>query len=715
MKYRSLFVFLFIFFTAFLVYSNSLKNEFVFDDAPLIVENHEIREIKNIPYLLGFTGTIPYYRPIRIISYVFDYYFFKLNPEGYHISNIIYHIITAWIMFLIVRFMTGSYIIAVAACLLFTVHPVNTESVSYISGRRDILSTLFYLLGFFLFLKYRQTKNIFLYPLIILSYILGILSKEMAVTLPVMFLIYDLTNPRPASGQQNPGSGIIIKLVGGIKKHLFFYLPFITGAAGFIYYKIVIRPPSHGHEYYGGYWWTNLLTVAKIITYYLKLLVLPVSLNADYSFNAFPVTDHLWDIPSWGSLFTIIILILISIKCFKKNPVITFSAAWFFITLLPVCHIIPHHELMAEHYLYLPSIGFFIIASVFIYNFIYKKSPVLFFTFLGIIIILFSIRTFERNKDWKDALTLWEKTVITAPGCARAWNNLGVEYYNSNKEKKAENCYRNAINIKPDYSDPYHNLGNIMVGQGLFDIARQNYMQAYKYSTRGIKKIQILNSWGILYKQAGKLKLAEQIFRQILRHNPFYQDTLINMAAVLYSEGKYWHAWGVLMKALRINPDSHEARNNLGSIYKKTGNMEKAAVEFRRALQLKPDFMEAYNNLGNVLKAEGKYDEAIEAYRQCLRIEPGSAAAYTNMGSAFRKSGQNEKAIASFKKALVLDPETPLAHLNLAIIYLSGKKDIQQALFHLKKTIEIDPFIAQADAIREKIEKLENQDDNDDL
>jgi dolichyl-phosphate-mannose--protein O-mannosyl transferase len=144
---------------AFLLYANSLKNEFVFDDIPLIVKNYQIRQLANIPELLGLGRTGSYYRPLRIVSYAIDYHFFQLNPQGYHLSNILLHSITAWLVFLALYSLSNNYTIALAAALLFIVHPIQTDSVTYLAGRRDILSSLFYLLGFYLFIRYRKNPT----------------------------------------------------------------------------------------------------------------------------------------------------------------------------------------------------------------------------------------------------------------------------------------------------------------------------------------------------------------------------------------------------------------------------------------------------------------------------------------------------------------------------------------------------------------------------
>jgi tetratricopeptide (TPR) repeat protein len=537
------FIFLCLFLLALLVYGNSLKNEFVFDDIPLVVKNYQIRQLNQIPALLGLGSPGSFYRPLRIVSYAIDYHFFNLNPLGYHLSNIIFHALTAFLVFITLLRLSGSVRVALAASLLFVVHPVQTDSVTYIAGRRDILAALFYLLGFYLFIRYRKAPSLLLLGAILLSYLLAIASKEMAVTLPVLCFVYDFLETAAAVSTATPVVPVSLRqriaagLLPMIRQRFVFYAIFLAGAGAFAYYKIAVVPPSLRQEYYGGSLANNFLTVARIIIYYIKLLLFPITLNADYSYNAFPVTKSLLDSNAWAAALALCILIWAAIKAFRHNRLVTLCLAWFFITLLPVCHIIPHHELMAEHYLYLPSIGVFFLAGITLDRLTRQRRKT-FFLITGLLIALLSARTVMRNQDWKNALTLWEKTVQTAPDCARARNNLGVEYYRNGQFDRAEESYQKSISIKPDFPDPYHNLGNIYADKQLFERAIEYYKKAFALCRKGNGK-EIINSWGIACRSMGDLKTAKGLFYYARFLDPWYADAYSNMSTVFLAEGNY--------------------------------------------------------------------------------------------------------------------------------------------------------------------------------
>jgi protein O-mannosyl-transferase len=697
---------------AFLLYANSLENEFVFDDIPLIAKNHQIRQLGNIPELLGLGSLSSYYRPLRIVSYAIDYHFFKLNPQGYHISNILLHSITAWLVFLTLYSLSSNYTIALAASVLFLVHPVQTDSVTYLAGRRDILSSLFYLLGFYLFIRYRKKPTVFLLCAIFLSYALAVSSKEMAVTLPAICFVYDFLESYAALPETKTGARnhllkkIAVCIQQQWQRRIFFYYNLLLGAAAFIYYKVAVMPPSLHPGYYGGTWARNFLTVSRIIMYYLKLMLFPIALNADYSYNAFPVTAHLLDFKAWASVLALCVIFWAGIKAFRYNRLLTFSLAWFFITLLPVCHIIPHHELMAEHYLYLPSIGLFFLAGISLYTWCWQKHRYIFFLVAGLLMVLFSMRTVDRNRDWENALTLWKKTVKTAPACARALSNLGVEYYKIGEYDRARENYIKSLILKPDFPDPYHNLGNMLADKKMFDPAIKCYQKAFSLCRPGAGK-EILNSCGIACRSQGDLYAAKWLFSLASKLDPPYAEARNNLGTVFLAEGNYAQALDELSMAVKIDPEVPEYHNNLGTVFRKTGIPAKAEQEFREAIRRNPDFMEAHNNLGNILKDQGLYREAIDEFKRCIELKPDSAEVFTNLGIVYRKAEFTREAIDAFSRALELKPSLALPHFQLALIYLSSAKDDEKALFHLKKTLELDPSLPQAASISTKIEELE--------
>ena len=689
-----------------ITYFNTLNNEFVFDDLILIQSNETLPSLKNIYNIITVTTQEHSYRPVRALSYAIDYHFSGFNPFSYHISNIVYHIINCFLVYLITLSLLSNRATAFFAAILFAVHPVHTDSVTYIAGRRDILFTLFYLIGLYTFIKYRKTQRHYFLLFSMTAYLLSIGSKEMGVTLPAIFLIYDLINNLPHETKKFRSQDITKALKKIWIQSKYFYSIFFMGALAFIYYKIFINSPSQQKEYYGDSVLVTFLTVGKIIVHYIKLLLFPVNLIADYSYDAFPLASSFFE---WSTLFSFILLFLILciiLKMLSKNRWIAFGGIWFFITLLPVCHIIPHHELLAEHYLYLPSYGFCLIAALLFTSQLENNRHSAFIYFsLFCIIVLFSLRIIDRNRDWKDGMTLWNKTVKSVPRCARAQNNLGAEHIKSGDGdyKEAMPHLEAALQIKPDYAEAYNNLGLVYKEQGFYDQATQSFAKAIKYKKRYFEAI---NNIATMYERKGDYDTAIKIFKNVLKRKPDYAEAHSNLGIVYQKRGQLEQAKEHFRKSLQIEPHHVEAHNNLGVWYKNKGLYDEAIEEFKQVLVLKPDFAEVHSNLGAVYNNKGWYDLALEELKEALRLKPHIAEAMNNIGNAYKGKGWYDKAIEAYKETLNINPRMAIPHLNLAFTYLNQKKDNKKALYHFERALEINPNFPQAKSIRKEIEEL---------
>jgi tetratricopeptide (TPR) repeat protein len=680
---------------SFLLYANSFRNTFVFDDLPLIVENSGIRSLRNIPALLGAgvgTGGISY-RPLRFISYAVDYYFWGLNPVGYHLSNVVFHVISSLFVFGIVSRLAGGFWCAFSAALFFCVHPVQTDSVTYLSGRRDILCALFYLAGFYSFLRYRASGQVRYVVLIFFFYLFSIASKEMGVTLPLMLFLYDYVWVRE--------EGLGRKFREVWKRYGFFYLPVFLMGAGFTCYKLFINYPSTRHEYYGGSLVTNFLTVGKILVYYLKLIFLPVVLNADYSYDAFSLSQGFFEPATFISLVILGGIFYFIFWLLRKEKVVAWGLLWFFVAILPVCQIFPHHELLAEHYLYLPLVGISLGVGYITGKLVrgYRFERVLIGCYV-LVLILFGVRVIDRNRDWKDGFTLWSKTVKTVPHCARALDNLGVEYYSLKRYREAIPYHEQAVRLKPNYAIAYYNLGNAYNNSGYCDKAIAAYQESIRLKPDNIKAY---NNLGVAYKNCKQYEEAFDMYKKVLEKEPDNLSATTNLGALLnglnlykmalpYCEkavalnpksiealqnlgvtlsglGFYDRALSTLQSAIGLNPNNANIHVNIGSVYRKMGNDKKAADEYKLALQLSPQSAEALNNLGVIYSAQGLHDLAIETYQKALGLSPRDARIYCNLGAVYAEKGDYHRAIALYRNAIEIDPAYGKAYGNLGAAY----------------------------------------------
>lgn len=572
------------------VYYNALPNGFVFDDYLIVVSNPILPKVAAQPWLAIFPGVLGY-RPFRTLSYVLDFRLGGMNPWVFHFNNLLYHWITACLVFFVsfrvVRDLRGRvssntaiaeipgwcWLAALCTALLWALHPIQTDAVTYISGRRDILSTLLFLVGFLAFLMIRMDgsvlstgRRVALLGTAFFAYMLGMASKEMAVTLPLVMFAYDFVREPLLAEQQAQGrspSGLFSQATSVVRKYRWLYLPLFLGAIAFTWYAVFEIRPSKNWGWYGGSAVNNFLTVARIWVYYLSLLLYPHTLVADYT-GSFPVAQSVTD---WRFLAPLGLLgmggVLIFVALRRNQCVFAFASLWFAITLLPVSHIVPHHELLAEHYLYLPSIGFCLglgygVSRVLMWLAAREQKSLsvigrgAVFLSLFCVFILYGVRTIERNADWKNEMTFYTRLVADNPRSARARLGLGSIYDRSGMPRMAISHYHVGLVSSP--SDPrlYINLGTA-------------------------------------YQKLQMLKEAERAY----------------------------------LTALEIVPDDMRVQNNLGFLYVELGQYEKARAALERAELLSRGKDSAvYANLGELHTAVGELPQAVQAYQKAVALAP---------------------------------------------------------------------------------------------
>ena len=431
-------------------FANALQNEFVFDDHLLIVDDPAVR----VPLDQGLgTGS---YRPLRTLSYRIDYAIGGMDPRVFHLSNVVYHALTVLLVCAGLRGAGASLAAAAAGALVFAVHPVQTDAVTYASGRRDVLCGLFFVAGFVAYLRYRRRGGVLGLLVVGGAYALAILAKEMAVTLPLVCLVFERWSARrAAAGEDRRDEGGTAPVA---QRELPRVLPWFlaTTALGAAVLAVVyggsLRRVLRATSWHGGSIGANFATVARIWTHYLVLLVWPARLSADYSYDAFPVSKSLVDPRAIVSAAVLVALGLAAWRSWRRGGLVGLGAAWWAVTLLPVSHVVPYTELLAEHYLYIPMVGAALVVAG-VVDALAARAParrrVLATAVLAVVAAL-AVRTVIRNRDWQDPLSLWSATVAAVPACARAHFNLGQAYFGRGRLEEAGQSWLEAERIKPD-------------------------------------------------------------------------------------------------------------------------------------------------------------------------------------------------------------------------------------------------------------------------
>jgi protein O-mannosyl-transferase len=502
------------------LYANCSNGNFVWDDHGLIKDNDHIKNWSNLPKVItenfgaGNGGRSNFYRPLQTVAHMACYSLGGLKTTGYHLTSILAHILAAVILYFLLRSIFQKKDISFVASLLFVAHPINTEAVCYISGLSDPLSLVFMLACLIFYIKSLYSKNTALYILALLSFVFALLSKENAVVLPFLILLYHYAFEKR----------IEIK-----KLALFFGI--LIGYA--LLRSTILSPLGRSPLTLFGLW-ERVPGFFAAITSYFRLLLFPFDLHMEYGNKLFKITDI-------NVMFGLIISFsLIFFACIKKkdNAVLFFGIGWFFITLLPVSNIYPiSYSFMMEHYLYVPALGPFLILSGLLCHPSKNKALVLFLRLFTVLLLVFySYLTVKQAGYWKEPVTFYKRTLKYAPDSWRFYNELGMEYADMGNNSRAEAAYKKALEIKPDAAGIYYNLGNLYNKIG----DKENALAMYKTANGiNVTSVQRYSELATTYVLAGRYKDAIALFKKVLEIKPDFALAYNNLAVAYYYAKQY--------------------------------------------------------------------------------------------------------------------------------------------------------------------------------
>ncbi|HBG60928.1 MAG: hypothetical protein A2Y03_10690 [Omnitrophica WOR_2 bacterium GWF2_38_59] len=602
---------------AFVVYYQTFNDEFHFDDMFFIVNNADIRDLSNIKAIWGTTITQPS-RFICFISFAANYHFYKLNVFGYHLTNLIIHIFSGifvmWfaqmLLYLVNKNDKKKSWIAFFAALIFVSHPVQTQAVTYISQRFASLATMFYLISLCFYLKGRicsKTKggSIIAFSLSAIAAALGMFTKEIVITLPLMIIFIEYFFVK---GKDNSQREL------GFHKFLpFALLPFflIIPALFQFGYKSIFFTKYVSKAHLGDVFTfsTYALTQFRVLALFVRMLFLPFNQNLDHDF-VMSKSFFEWD--TFLSFIVLVLLIVFALKIFKRNKVLSFGTLWFFITLS--INFIPRQHIIFEHKLYLASVGFCIALSYFVMSLFkdFKRGMAV----LSIIVILFAALAFKRNKVWDNEITLWEDVLEKSPNKTKPMINLGNAYFKTRKYDKALELFQRAVAIDDKAVEAYNGMGLVYKEKGDFELSIDNYNKVLELKPR---QAQTFSNRGVVYKSMGKYDLALQDQNISLSLDPNAALTYINRGVVYKSLGQYDLALADYDKALEIDPKLASGFANRGVVFNKQGKEELALIEYEKALKLDTNLPQVYynrslifNDLGDKPKALADVLKAVE-------------------------------------------------------------------------------------------------------
>jgi len=570
-----------------LSYANSLNNSFVWDDNVLIVENDFVKNPKYFKEIFSkdffdisgveFNFKYGYYRPVITLSYLFDYYIWKLNFSGFHLTNILLHAFNSILIYLILFRLLESGFVPFLTSIIFAAHPIHTESVAWISGRTDVICGFFFFLSFYFYQKGNNSGKINLgfYLSSVLCFAASLLSKEMALSLPFILMIYDfLFYP-----EKNYS----------LKKRIISVIPFfavigIYSLIRFVILKIFTINELDKSITKGITFYSNVLSFLKTtIVVYLWKLFFPVELVA-YIQNKFSLS--LFEPEIIISIVVLVLLLVLIVKCWKKERLVSFSVSFFLLSMIPLSNFIrisgPRDMgfMSAERFLYITSFSFSLFLAVLFGKLINdKKRKNTAYIIIIILLLSFIIRTIDRNSDWKDNKTLFTKTIKLAPESSLLNHIMGNEMVREKKFDEAIRYYSKALSLNPYSYASFHNMGVIYFDRGEIEEAVSSFLMALEIKP---DYIQSRYNIGLLYDKIGLEDEAMSEFKEVLKITQRY-------------------------------PQAH---NSLGVIYAKRGFYEDAEREFTTAIELDPEYELAKVNLKNLedrksLDFKNQYDTAV--------------------------------------------------------------------------------------------------------
>lgn len=566
------------------IYIPMFANGFVWDDVEFIVGNPVIRNLWPPGRFFQSQGTVAEgtifpltgQRPVMAFSLALDYRFWKLNPFGYHLSNLILHLLCVVGIVLLVRLVSRNLGAGLFAGLLFAVHPGHAEGVIAFLGRSDLLATLFVLIGCGAYLRQRKEQGLrkllwFLGSLA--SFLVACFSKESGLVLFPLLLACELSFPDP------PGRRWDRKALD--------LVPFLIAAISYWLYRgMVLGGQASGTEWWGGSAEKNTLMMLEGYARYLRLLFFPLTLSP---LHTVPVPRNVWDGRVWVGLLLLLGTIIGTGLALRRTPRIGWLASWFILGLLPVANVIPiPGMIMAERWLYLPSVGACALAGWGFSVLTTRARGWVRPAWIGLAALAFAlmaVRTFLWNGTWKTEESVARTIVATSPDSWLGRNNLGNALLNQKEIVEGEAQFREAIRIKPDYALAHSNLGTAL-------------------------------------RKQGRWEEAEAEYREALRNNPRYAEAHSNLGMVYGKKGDLEGAVREFREAIRLKPSLSEVHYNLGLALGRMGRPQEAEEALREAVRLKPDFEDAYFTLGLALETQGKTWEAAQAYRLYLAYSP---------------------------------------------------------------------------------------------
>jgi Flp pilus assembly protein TadD len=615
------------------LYWPATRHDFVnYDDEVYVTSNARIQgglTLNNLKWAF-VTPVDANWHPLTVLSHMLDCQLFGLKPWGHHLTSVLLHALNTVLVFLLLRRLTGATWRSAIVAALFGWHPLHVESVAWVAERKDVLSACFGLLALIFYARYvdgfksQDPKLKIFYPLSLLIFACGLMSKAMLVTWPLVMLLLDYWPLNRISNLKNDEKD------GTLAWLVWEKMPFFVLAAAACVITFVVQ--KHQGALDPG---EKLPVLARagnaLVSYcrYLGKLFWPVKLAVFYPHPGYwPPQDVLLA----AGLLTSVSVLFWWVR--RRYPFMPMGWMWFLGTLLPVIQLVQTgSHAMADRYTYIPSLGVFIIVTWGVCEVTRRwrhPTPWLCAT-VGVVLVLLATLTRRQLGCWQDSETLFRHAFAVTENNYLAHNDLGFVLFKKGQGDDAIIHYREAIRMKPDFAEARNNLGIALCNQGRLDEAISQYQTAIRLNPRFA---EAYDNFGIALFDKGEVGEAIKQYQEALRLKPQYAESHNNLGVALREHGEIDESINQCQEAIHLSPAFAEAHNNLGIALFIKGRVQEAMGEFQEAIRLKPDFAEARSNLGIALASQGRLDDAIIQFQAAVRLKPDDVKARNNLAHA---------------------------------------------------------------------------------
>ena len=639
-------------------YHNSFAVPLFFDDTLSITQNESIRALWPLgrvlwPPVEAGTGG----RPLLNLSFALNYAAGGLDVWGYHAVNLAIHVAAGWVLFGLVRRTLRQPVLSArfgkmatqlggAAALLWVLHPLQTESVTYLSQRAEALVGFFYLLTLYGFVRNADETGARAWRWVAVgAFFAGVLTKEIVATAPVVALLYDaifLSGSLRGAWRERRGT-------------------YLGLASGWVLLAVLMATSELGRRGVGfgekvG-WLDYVATELEAVALYLKLSVWPHPLVIDYGLTPARGGGVLW-----ASALVVITVVGATVVGLWRRPVLGFVGAWALVILAPTSSVVPVAiQPIAEHRMYLPLAGVVVLAVTLAYRWAGRGG------LAGMLVVAagFGWMTERRNQDYRSKETIWRATIAARPDNWRARSALALALFEQRRLAEGIEQVSIAIQLNPTESKLFNNLANALAAAGRSTEAIAAGQRAVALDP---DYAEARNSLADALLKAGRLPEAVEQFQEALRRKTSSAEIHCNLADALRQVGRLPEAVEHAEAALRLKPEFAEAHGNLGLALAEQGKLTEALGHYEAALRLRPSYLEVRNNLGVALLNAGRLAEARDVLAEALRQKPDYAEAHNSLGIVLAKLGNGAEAGAAFEAALRIKSDYVNARENLRVL-----------------------------------------------